>query len=68
MRATLVALCVLVLAGCGGSHDEPLLAQGKAASVSGSLTPDVHLFAEPVVARIDVIVDRGRIDPAVVVA
>ena len=68
MRATLVALCVLVLAGCGGSDDKPLLAQGKAASVRGSLTPDVHLFAEPVVARIDVVVDRDQIDPADVVA
>ena len=68
MRTALVGLCVLVLAGCGGSEDKPLLAQGKAASVSGSLTPAVHLFAEPVVARIDVVVDRDQIDPADVVA
>ena len=33
----------------------------------GSLTPDVHLFAEPVVARIDVVVDRDQVDPADVV-
>ena len=29
----------------------------------GGLTPDVHLFGEPVVAHVDVIVDREQIDP-----
>ena len=29
----------------------------------GGLTPDVHLFGEPVVAHVDIIVDREQIDP-----
>lgn len=64
MRAVFVGLCVVVLAGCGGNDDKPLLARGKAASVKGSLTPDVHLFAEPVVARVDVVLDRDQVDPS----
>ena len=59
----LLALGVLALVGCGGSDSKPLLASGKAASVHGSLTPDVHLFGEPVVARVDVVVDRGQVAP-----
>lgn len=67
MRLALLGLCVVALAGCGGSDSPPLLAGGKAAAVRGSLTPDVHLFAEPVVARIDVVVDRDQVDPSNVV-
>ncbi len=32
----------------------------------GGLTPDVHLFGEPVVAHVDVIVDREQVDPGAV--
>jgi hypothetical protein len=64
VRVTLVALCVLALAGCGGTDSKPLLVGGKPASVRGSLTPDVHLFGEPVVVRVDVIVDRDQVAPA----
>lgn len=64
MRLVLVGLLVaLALAGCGGSDSKPLLASGKAAAVRGGLTPDVHLFGEPVVAYVDVIVDREQVDP-----
>lgn len=63
MRHAALGACVLALAGCGGSDAKPLLATGKTAVVRGSLTPDVHLFAEPVVARVDVIVRRGEVDP-----
>ena len=59
-------LAVLALAGCGGSDSKPLLVGGKVVAVRGSLTPDVHLFAEPVVAQIDVIVDGEQIDPAAI--
>jgi hypothetical protein len=61
-----VALCVVALAGCGGSDAPPLLANGKVASVHGALVPDTHLFGEPVVARVDVVVDRDKIDPSAV--
>jgi len=67
LRLLLVGLCTAVLAGCGGSDAPPLLAGGKAAAVSGSLTPDVHLFGEPVAARIDVVVDRDQVAPSNVV-
>lgn len=65
-RVYLVLVAALALAGCGGSDDKPLLAQGKAAAVRGGLTPDVHLFGEPVVAHVDVIVDREQVDPGAV--
>lgn len=67
MRRVLVGmLAALALAGCGGSDSKPLLAGGKAAAVRGGLTPDVHLFGEPVVAHVDVIVDREQVDPGAV--
>jgi len=59
----MVAMCVLALAGCGGGESKPLLAKGKVAAVRGELTPDVQLFGEPVVARVDVIVDRDQVSP-----
>jgi len=59
----LVAVCAVALGGCGGSDSQPLLVGGKAAAVHGSLTPDVHLFGEPIVARVDVIVDRDQVSP-----
>jgi hypothetical protein len=32
--------------------------------VRGELVPDVHLFGEPVVARVDVVLNREKVDPA----
>ena len=66
MRCLVALLVALALAGCGGSDSKPLLVGGKAAAVRGGLTPDVHLFGEPVVAHVDVIVDREQIDPGTV--
>jgi hypothetical protein len=55
---------VLLAGGCAGgeeaSGDLPL---GRQVTAQGSLTPTVHLFAEPVVARVDVLVDRDHLDP-----
>ena len=62
--AALVAACIAALAGCGGSDSKPLLVGGKPAAVHGSLTPDVHLFGEPIVARVDVLVDRDQVSPS----
>jgi hypothetical protein len=62
----LISVLGIVLAGCGGDDSKPLLAQGKAAAVRGALTPDVHLFGEPVVATVEVIVDREQIEPGAV--
>jgi hypothetical protein len=57
------ALSALLTAGCGGDEQKPLLATDKTAVVRGELVPDVHLFGEPVVARVDVIVNRTKVDP-----
>ena len=63
MKCLVALLAALALAGCGGSDSKPLLARGKAAAVRGGLTPDVHLFGEPIVAHVDVIVDGSQVDP-----
>jgi hypothetical protein len=64
VRPLLCVLVVLLAAGCGGSDDEPLIAPTKTAVVRGALTPNVHLFGEPLVAQIDVIVNGTKVDPA----
>lgn len=61
-RAGVLALAVALVAGCGGG-EEAAAPPGKALSTSRSLTPVAHLFADPVTARIDVVVDRGKLDP-----
>jgi hypothetical protein len=53
----------LVAAGCGGDNEKPLIAASKTAVVRGELVSDVHLFGEPVVAEVDVILDREKVDP-----
>jgi hypothetical protein len=56
------ALLVLLTAGCGGaevSGPPP----GRDVATSRSLMPTAHLFAEPVDVRIDVVVNRARLDP-----
>jgi hypothetical protein len=64
VRAALCAALIAVLAaGCGGDEEKPLIAADKTAVVRGELVPDVHLFGEPVVARVDVIVNRTKVDP-----
>jgi hypothetical protein len=56
------ALCALgvVLAPTTVSAQLP---DGRGIAVSTSLAPDVHLFAEPVEARVRVIVDTTQVDP-----
>ena len=62
--AALSVLAALVAAGCGGDEQKPIIAANKTAVVRGELVPDVHLFGEPVVAHVDVILNRDRVDPA----
>ena len=57
----MLALAVVV-AGCGGSG-EALLPEGRALAAAPTLAPAVHLFGDPVVARLDVVVDRRLLDP-----
>ena len=62
-RAALLACALgLLVAGCGG-EDATAPPQGQALATSRSLTPAAHLFADPVIARIDVVVDRAKLDP-----
>jgi hypothetical protein len=63
VRFAVCAVLLALVAGCGGEDEKPLIAANKTAVVRGSLTPDVHLFGEPVVAQVDVIVDRDKVDP-----
>jgi hypothetical protein len=64
VRVVSCALLVTVLAaGCGGDEHKPLVAESKTAVVRGELLPSVHLFGEPVVARVDVVLNREKVDP-----
>jgi hypothetical protein len=62
--APCLGIVVLVAAGCGGDDSKPLIAPSKTAVVRGEITPSVHLFGEPVVARVDVILNRAKVNPA----
>jgi hypothetical protein len=53
----------LVAAGCGGGEETPAVPQGRNIAVSRSLEPKAAFFGEPVVARVEVVVDRRRFDP-----
>lgn len=65
MRLLVGAVALVVLAaGCGGDDSKPLIAASKTAVVRGEIVPDVHLFGEPVVAQVDVILNREKVDPA----
>lgn len=64
MRARVaLASLVLAVAGCGGADSNPLLPPGRALTATASVSPAVHLFGDPVVARLQVIVDRRQLDP-----
>ena len=59
----LVAVVAVVASGCGGSDQASRLPGGHAVVSSTSFTPPSHLFAEPVVAQIDLVVDPHKLDP-----
>ena len=61
--AAVAAVLALAAAGCGGNDSKPLISASKTAVVRGEMIPSVHLFGEPVVARIDVILNREKVDP-----
>jgi hypothetical protein len=62
-RLSLAVGFAVLAAGCGGGEDVPPLPEGKFIATTRSVNPKVALFAEPVVARVDVLVDRDRFDP-----
>lgn len=66
MRAwlALAAAFALLAAGCaGGEDDAPAAPQGRFIAATRSMSPPVHLFADHVVVRIEVVVDRDHLDP-----
>jgi hypothetical protein len=63
-RLGFAVVLALAVAGCGGDDSKPLIAANKTAVVRGEITPSVHLFGEPVVAQVDVILNRTKVDPA----
>jgi hypothetical protein len=56
------ALACLLLAPAAGAQEEPLPG-GRGIVATTSLTPTTHLFADPVVARFDVVLDPRQFDP-----
>jgi hypothetical protein len=55
---------VVLAAACGsGADDRAELPLGRQLVASATFEPTVHLFAEPVVARVEVVVDRDSLDP-----
>jgi hypothetical protein len=65
VRVVVLSASIAALAtGCGGTDESRDLPLGREISAKATLTPTVHLFAEPVVARLEVVVDRDHVDPA----
>jgi hypothetical protein len=62
-RLLVPALCAFTLV-VAPSPSWAGLPDGRGIAVSTSLSPDVHLFAEPVDARVRVIVDSTQFDPS----
>jgi hypothetical protein len=62
-RIAFVAAAVALLAGCAGEGDQAAAPPGKTFATSRSLTPTAHLFGDFIHARVDVIVDREKLDP-----
>ena len=66
MVARVAATCLIALAaGCaGGAGEEVSLPPGQSLAVATSLAPRTAAFGDPVTARLRILVDRDRIDPA----
>jgi hypothetical protein len=61
--AALVAGALLLVGCAGGEDTSPLLPAGRAIDSDRSLTPTTHLFADPVTAQLEVVVDRDQLNP-----
>lgn len=55
-------LVLIALAPLAGAQAQPLPG-GRGLVATTSLTPTTHLFADPVVARLDVVLDPAQFDP-----
>jgi hypothetical protein len=63
LRACALGALALLLAGCAGGGGGDEAAPPRTVTTKTTLTPSTHLFAEPVVARLDVVVDGEAVDP-----
>jgi hypothetical protein len=62
--APLAVVLAALLAGCGADEQAGAdLPQGRQIAATASVDPGVHLFAEPVRARVAVVVDTEQLDP-----
>jgi hypothetical protein len=59
--AALAFLAGLVLPGPASAQDA--LPGGRAIVATAAIAPDTHLFAEPVTARVDLVLDPAQLDP-----
>jgi hypothetical protein len=59
--AAVASLAALLLVPPAAAQDA--LPGGRAIFATASVSPDTHLFAEPVAARIDLVLDPGQLDP-----
>jgi hypothetical protein len=57
------AVAVVVLGGRAGGETLPQ-PTGTVATARAAVEPGTHLFGDAVSARVDVVLDRGRVDPA----
>jgi hypothetical protein len=64
VRRALLCVLALLAAGCAGGEDSPSVPLGRSIAVSRSLEPKAGFFGEPVVARVEIVVDRRKLDPA----
>lgn len=63
-RAAVLAALALLAAGCGAESEAGAdLPAGRQIAAIAIIDPAVHLFAEPVRARLELVVDADRLDP-----
>jgi hypothetical protein len=63
VRRAAALACVVALVGAGSASAQDALPGGRAIVATAAIAPDTHLFAEPVTASIDVVVDPAQLDP-----
>jgi hypothetical protein len=64
MRIACLVGLVILAAGCAADESAgPGLPAGRQIAVVTSADPAVHLFAEPIRARLEIVVDREKLDP-----
>jgi hypothetical protein len=55
-------IAAVLAAGCGG-EDQALLPNGRALAFTRSFDSSLHLFGDPVIAQVELLVDRRLLDP-----